>query len=349
MAIHLDRSILLLAGAAMLALAALILLLRPGRGINRALAALVAARGASLLLPQVSSDPAWSWTALEVQPYFALAVVPLALYCMHVLARTPGPGARRGAGWIALAAVLVLDLAYFVDHALVQTLAAGTAEVGAMQAAAGIQYTAFGPLWLLAGAAVPALAYLGLRLAVQYRHLARTRPDDLQGRQARLLLFLSSGLMLGALFDGASRLSALVSLLDAPGPFPWLPWGWAVMALPVLALVPAALTVAVLVGGRAPRTPLWRTERFMVGLAGFAFFSGFLRLLFPSDSDVAGSPLVLLLLGAWRLAMPALVAYALLRYPLHAANAAPQAGSASVGVDPDPKSRPAQPTRPAPR
>lgn len=304
MPIDLARSLLFAAGAAMLALAILILVLRPGRGINRALAALVAVRGATLLLPQVSSDPAWLWTAQSTQPYFALATVPLALYCVHAIARLgsrpPGPLA----GWAALGAVALLDLAYALDHSLYQTLALGDATVGALQAAPGVQYTSFGPLWLLVGAGPAVLAYLGLRALVHYRH-------EPAGPNGRLLLLVGGGLTLGGLFDGASRLTALTALLDQPGGFPWLPWGWAVVVLPILSLAPAIAATAVLAGSRGRAREDLRTERLLVALAGFAFFSGFLRLLAPPDSDAAGNALVLVLLGLWRLAMPVLVAFGL--------------------------------------
>src|SRR5688500_1220542 len=146
MPIDLDRTILFVAGAAMLAVAATILAAGPGRGINRALAGLIGARGAATLLRQASKDPAWAWAALNAQPYFSLAVLPLALYCLHAFSRVGERGARRGAGWIALGAVAALDLAYFLDHSLLQTLAPGDAPVGALRAADGIQFTAFGPL-----------------------------------------------------------------------------------------------------------------------------------------------------------------------------------------------------------
>jgi hypothetical protein len=305
----LDRSVLYIAGAAMLAVAAVVLAARPGRGVNRALAALITARGASILLPQVSDDPAWTLAALNVQPYFTFAIIPMALYCLHAFLRSGGVPVRRGSGWIALAAVAVLDLAYFLDHSLLHSLAPGEAAVGALRAGPGLQFTAFGPLAVVGSTIAPALGYVGLRLAMQYREHP-TAPN------ARLLLLVASGLMLGALFDGASRLVALTSLLDQPGDYPWLPWGWSVAFLPVLALLPALLSVAVVASkGQAEPRPLRRTERLMTALAGFAFFSGFLRLVAPADSDVAGSGLVLVLLGAWRLVTPVLIGYALVRHP----------------------------------
>ncbi|MEA3137211.1 MAG: hypothetical protein QOJ26_307 [Thermoplasmata archaeon] len=313
MPIDLDRTTLFVAGAAMLAVAVVILAVRPGRGLNRALAALVAARGAAVLLPQASNDPAWAWAALNAQPYFTLAVAPLALYCMHVFAHADGPGARRGAGWLALGAVAALDLLYFADHGLLHSLSPGTTEVGALRAADGIVFTGFGPLALVAGAVAPVLAYLGLRVAVQYR-------ETPQAAHAPFFLLVGAGLTLGALFDGASRLAALTALLDAPGGFPWLPWGWAVMALPVVALGPATLAAAILTAKKtSERRPFRTIERAVLVLAAFAVFSGFLRLILPSDSDVGSSGFVPLLMGTWRLAMPAFVGYAIVRYPLGAA------------------------------
>jgi len=292
----------------MLALSVVMLAVGPGRGINRAFAALVAARGAATLVPQVSNEPTWTWAAISVQPYFGLAVAPLALYCTWQF--TDPEGARRAkAGWWTLGAIALLDLAYLAEHSLVQTLQAGDATVGALRAAEGIAYSAFGPLWIVVGAAAPILAYLGLRLAIQYR-------QDPAGPLGPFRLLVSGGLVVGSLFEGTSRLAAVTALLDGSGGFPWLPWGWAVIALPILALVPASLAVIVLSSGRLSAEGAQRgLERTVVLLAGFAFFSGFLRLMGPTDSDVAGSSLVLVLLGLWRLAMPAFLAYALVRHP----------------------------------
>lgn len=310
MPLDLERSVLFAAGAATLALAVATLGARPGARVNRALAALLAVRGASLLLPQASDDPAWIRTALEVQPYLLFAVVPLALYCLHAFANLAGPGPRRGAGWLTLGAVATLDLAYFLDHSLVQTLAFGDPDVGALRAGDGVRYVAFGPLWILVGLIGPVLAYVGLRLAIQYRNEARLP-------HAPLLLLVAAGLVIGALFDASNRLVALVALLDDPGSFPWLPWGWAVMALPLLAFGPALMAVPVLAArGTAAPHALRRVERAVVVLAAFALFSGFLRLMAPADSDVGANPLVLVLLGLWRMATPILLGYAILRHPV---------------------------------
>ncbi len=117
---------------------------------------------------------------------------------------------------------------------------------------------------------------------------------------------------MGGLFDGTTRLAVLADLVDGPAGYPWLPWGWAVVTLPVLALVPAALGVAVLAANRSidPR-PLHALEGNLLVLATFAFLSCVVRLLLPADSDIGGHPTMLVLMGVWRLTMPVLVAWAL--------------------------------------
>ncbi len=313
MAIELERMVLLVSGVAMLAIAGAILVGGPGRGIHRAFAALVAMKGAAVLLSDVSNDPDWTWTAISVQPYFALALIPIALYCLHATPRGDEGQVKRAAGWLALGGVLVLDLAYWADHSLFHGLARDETATGALRAADGIVYTSTGPLAAVAATAGPLLALLALRLAMRYRADARSPSGMTQ-------LLLCCGLLIGALFDSASRLSALVSLLDSSPGFPWLPWGWADAILPVLALIPALLTVGVLVAGRAvERRPQHVLEGRLLVLAAFAFFSGFMRLAAPSDSDPGGSALVLVLLGFWRLMMPVLVAFAVLRTPLPSA------------------------------
>lgn len=322
MAFEPQRLVLLAAGASMLALGLMVLTMGARRSPHRFLGALVAARGMTVLLPQLGSDARWREAALNLQPYFGLALMPLAAICLATSLR--GTPRRHGLGWWAAGAIAALDLLYLLDHGLVHTLEPGVADVGALQAATGLRYTGFGPLFAVIAAGPLLLALLGLRYAVWYRQVAR-EPD------ARTWLLLSAGLLVGGLYDGTTRLAAFADLVDDPGSFPWLPWGWAVVGLPVLALVPAALGVAILAANRSidPR-PQHALEGNLLVLAAFACLTGLLRLLLPPSSDVAGHPLTLVLLGVWRLAMPVLVAWALvadarLRTPAPDARDAPAA------------------------
>lgn len=298
-----QRIVLLASAAGMLALAGVILALRGRNGWHLALGALIGARGMAVLLPQLATDARWSEAAVNLQPYFALALIPLALWCLVVPA-TPLQR-RRAVGWAAVGAIVALDLAYWVQHSLFHEVVAGSSGIGALRAARGLVYASFGPLFAVAALAPLLLGLLGLRYAVWYRQAARDP-------QARTWLLLSSGLLVGALFDGTTRLAVFTDLLDAPGGFPWLPWGWAVVGLPVLALLPAALGVAVLAANRSidPR-PHHALEGNLLVLATFAGLSGLVRLLLPADSDIGAHPAILVLMGVWRLAMPALVAWGL--------------------------------------
>ena len=306
MAIEPARAILLVGGAAMVCLAGVVITVGARRPAFRGFAALLAARGIATLLPQVSNDPAWLWAALQVQPYFALAAVPLALYCLHAFPRPSGQPPSPRAGWAAAGAIALLAGLYWLDHGLFHPVAAGDAANGALQAAAGIQYTGIGPLAVLAALTLPIMGLLALRFAIHYRAQA-----DQPG--ASTILLVAAGFLVGSLFDGASRMVALADLLDRGAGFPWLPWGAAWALLPALAIVPAALAWAVIAtGAQAERRPLRAMEGRVLALAFLALLSGLASLVLPPSADPAGNPVQLVLLGLFRLMMPVLVAYALL-------------------------------------
>lgn len=291
----------------MLCLASAILASGPGRGLQRAFAALLGLRGMTLLLPQASTDPDWLAAALHVQPYFVLASVPVALYCL--LSTADESRSNRRAGVAAVLGIVALAAMYWADHTLFQTIVPGEAPSGALRAGEGLQYTAFGPLALVGAAVGPLLALLGVRFAMRYR-------QDPAAATAPTMLFVAAGLMLGGLFDGANRLAALVNLMDDGQGYPWTPWGWSIAVVPAFSVLPAILTAGLLAAERhiAPR-PAHVAEGRLLVLALVAFFSGFLRLALPANSDPAGQVAVAILLGFWRLAMPVLVAYAFVRGP----------------------------------
>lgn len=301
MAFEPARAVLLLSGSGMLVLAFAVMAKAPGRSANRAFGALLAVRGAATLLPQLSSSAAFTIAVLQVQPFFALAVAPLALYCMASF--PDSRPSRRATAW-SLGVLVVAEAAYAVHHDWFQTLEAGAVTTGALQAAEGVRYGAFGPLTILAGLSPLVLAFVALRLALLYRR-------DPAGPAAKPMLLVCAGFLLGALFDGASRLVALMDLLDQGQTYPWMPFGWAVMVLPAAALAPGLMTVAVLATERRfdPR-PLHGIEGAVLLLAGIVVASGFARLAAAPSSDPAGHPAVLVLLGLSRLMMPVFVAWA---------------------------------------
>jgi hypothetical protein len=306
MAIEPARAILLIGGAAMVCLAGVVITVGLKRPAFRAFAALLAARGISTLLPQVSTDPAWLWTAIRVQPYFALASVPLILYCLYAFPRPGGQPPSPRAGWATVGAIALLAGIYALDHSLFHPVAAGDPASPALRAAAGIQYTGIGPLAVLASLTLPLMGLLALRFAIHYRQ----QPDQ---PGAATVLLVCAGFLVGSLFDGALRLVSLADLLDRSEGFPWLPLGAAWAILPATAIVPAALAWAVLATGRrTEKRPLHAMEGRILVLAFLALLSGLAKLLLPPEADPFGHPVALVLLGVFRLMMPVLVAYALL-------------------------------------
>ncbi len=310
MGLETGRLILLSSAAAMVLLGTLLAAIDFEKRVNRAFAALLGVRGLSLLLLQLSDRPSWNMFAARFQPYLALAILPLALYFASMYPRRRGPLARRGAGWVVLGAILVLDAIYFMDHSLYYTVAPGEPSSAAMRAAAGVQYTGFGPLATLPSLAFPLFSMLSLLFVWDY---TRTTP----GATRTSYFLVASGFLLNGLFDGASRLIGLFHLLGDPGGFAWAPWGWAIVALPASSLVPAVAALALVAAhrfrGRGGERPM---EARLYVAAFLALLTGLFPLVLAPGSDFFRHPATLILLGLWRLTLPALVTFALLRYAL---------------------------------
>lgn len=277
--------------------------------VNRAFAALLAARGLGLLLPQLASTPEWSRFSVAAQPYLVLAVIPLAVHFASVYPRPRGPLARPGGGWFTLGVILALDAAYLADHSWYHSIAPGTAAAAA-QAANGYVYTGFGPLAALASASSVVLAGLGLLFVHDY---TRSAP----GAQRATYFLVAAGFVLNGIYDGCRQAVGLGRLLEDPAGFPWFPWGWAVGVLPVLSLVPALAAVLVMAIHRfGVRDQELRLERRLYVLCALAGASGLLPLFLPAGSEFFAHPATVILLGAWRLSLAAFVTYALVRYSM---------------------------------
>ena len=154
-----SRIPLLAAGAAMLALAGVLLWMDFAKRVNRAFAVYLIARGGTLVLPALSG-PRLERLALDLQAYFLLALVPAALYFASLYPRRRGPLSGRWGGWIALAATVAIFLLYIADHGLYQTLARTPEGAGPGSASASWDYVDQGPLFALGMLAAVALQTL---------------------------------------------------------------------------------------------------------------------------------------------------------------------------------------------
>ncbi len=301
----------ILSDALMIGLAVWLLALDVNSRTHRAFAAVLVFRAATSdlgVLRRVLGAEATPWLQ-AMFGYFLIPVAALLLYFACVYPRRRFLGAWRHGGWIVLATVIFLELAYIFDHALLATWEPATPTTPSFSlAAGGLAYTAYGPLQLAAAALFPSFAAVALVLALEYR--AEERPT-------RSLFLIMAAFLLNSLFDGTLRLLELAELVNSGQAFPWWPWGWARALLPALTLPIALAALWVLAGVRhpGPKTRL-PPERVLLLWACLPVASAFL----VGGADVAeagwardGQSLVR---GAWRFVLPLVVTFALLRYRL---------------------------------
>lgn len=303
---------ILAAAAAMLALAGWLLWLDFGRTANRVFAALLALRAGTFILGAwrgVAGPDAQGWLT-AFAPTFIIPLLPLTLYLVSVHPRRRGPLARRGGAWLLAAGTAAAIVWAWLDPAAYAVTAPDSGGVYALGAGPDRAYTAFGPLILFTALRLPVFAFAAVVFARDY--VGASEPTR---RHSALLLYAGFGL--NAYFDGANALASLPVTLQDPGMLPWTPWGWAYVLLPTASLLLALASTAVLIRGQlAPRQGARRGVRGALIASGVAFASGIAVAQGAASTLPGGEKILVLVLGLWRLALPLLVTYALLRYSL---------------------------------
>lgn len=304
-----ERILILASAVAMLAIGLAVLAIDFSKRANRAFGALMAARAVSLGLAQIGVEPRLVRWALDVQPYVYLSLIPLACYFASVYPLRRGPLGRTGGGWVTLGIVAVLDVAYFLRHDLYHRLAPGPGP-SPLLGVRGLHYEAFGPFIVLTMAVTVVFSALAVLFARDY-----TRST--MGSQRTSYFLVAAGFIVNGLFDGSRLFVGLVDYLQSPAGFPLLPWGWAVVFLPSLGLPLAVAALALIAIHHFPERRKEKSAEFrLYAFSIMALATGLLPLVLPPGSDLFASPVLLVILGAWRLALPSLVAFALMRYAL---------------------------------
>lgn len=281
-------------------LAIALFLLDVGNRAQRIFALVMALRGltffaAPLRFEATTVRESVLWATLA--PYAIVPLVPLVVYflCLYPerrwLAKT-----RWGPPFLLLASA-GLTAWYFLDHASYATITATNPAL----------YVEYGPLFLLTGLRLPLLVGAGLVLARDYL-------KDPKGSRGFSLFLLVAAFTLNGLFDGVAAVLDLTAALSDPATS-WWPWTWTRWWLPVLAL-PLALATCL---SLFPVLALARQDRELQEITRFLFIAVPLALVTPLVRllpHAGAEDNVTFLMGVWRLLIPFLLAYALLRYQL---------------------------------
>lgn len=265
--------------------------------INRSFAVFLCLRGLATVvnrLPDIVGDDLY-WR--RVGGYVFLALVPSLAYFLAVYARPRRAVVGRTIRWAILVAALGIQWAYFQDHCLDLCVGADDRLIA-------------GPLAVLSFGVPVATGIVGLWLAIECaRDPARPRRDA--------AFLVSAGFVLLTILD-ASVSVALVARNGSSGMLAaFAPNAWAPLAIlaPVLGLPPALAALALYVrAARAEPAIAWRARRVLI-LAPLAAASGVFVGApppLPQGFQNAG----LFLIGLWRILLPALVAYAIVRHQL---------------------------------
>ncbi len=308
---------LLLAIVAMVGLGAWLLWLDFNRLAHRAFAAFLFFRAGTMLagVLRANATDAASFAYMDrIVPYLVFPVVPAVLVFILVYPKPRGwLGRRRWAGWGAVAVTVAAAIAYLLDHSLLWTTAPGQgAEL--VMAGRGNVYTDFGPLILFNALQFPVLALAAAMMTRDLMDGERGSP-----RFSEFLMF--SGFLLNAIFDSFQQGAILIDTLAGGHSVPGGVWGWAFALLPASTAIPTVFALGFLGVYGFGRGADAHSRRQTVGLLAaiplpllsfgyLAWFSG------SSLGAALGAPTMFTVLGLWRLVLPLLVTYALVRYQL---------------------------------
>lgn len=287
-------------GAALVALAIWLFALDVSNPAQRVFALLLGLRGLTFFLGPLQAEAATAsastlWAHLA--PYATVTFAPLVVAFLSLYPRRRGLGRTRWGLWALLAVTVAFEIWYLVDHGAHSTIRPGTPA----------RSIAYGPLFILTALRLPAFALAGFVLAGDYRRSP-------EGSQGFSLFLMVAAFTLNGLYDGMLALNDFYLDLRDPS-FQWLPWGWSLSLLPLLALVISVATcVRLLPLLRLARSSpeLQEVTRFFVAAVPLAILTPFTtHLPYAGAEDLAT-----FILAVWRLLIPLLLAYALMRYQL---------------------------------
>jgi hypothetical protein len=282
------------AAAALFALAGALLWLKFSSPVNRSFALFLFLRGMVSLTNQMrglagSAGEFVTWNALA--GYFFIAA-PFALLHFVLCYGFPAGRVRAAKALTALAA-LAAEAFYVADHCLAQC------------GGPSLETRHLGPLAFPYYAIHPALAAAALFLAWRARgEAAAARRHALRLLALAFLLNALLDATIVAWFDATTHLGA-----DSYAPSPWL----APVLLSPLAVFPLAVPALVLLA----RIPTARGKPAALSTAALALLAVLCGALvsLASDLGLPNSPGVFLV-GLWRILLPAMAAYAIVRHRL---------------------------------
>ncbi|HEV8360388.1 MAG TPA: histidine kinase N-terminal 7TM domain-containing protein [Candidatus Thermoplasmatota archaeon] len=290
----------LAAGIMMLALAALLLSFNFGHRANRAFALLLVLRGGATLTGGVAQAQDTLASALfwhHVYPYFLMPLFAAGLYFAAVY-----PHARRwlpSRAWAAapfLALMALVDLAYALDHNVfvdASTIALGSSTVSGRP---GALYPLV-DLWDLV------FGVVGLVFAVD---ATRSGP----GPRRRSLLLVSLGFALLSLYDGLHYLGPGSPMWTGAEAYPSR--AFVLTYIPTAIAVATSLLLARFARARPDADATRESRRYLFALGLAPLFV----LVEAAVSPGLSGPLAQFGGGVFRLGLPVLATYALLRHQL---------------------------------
>lgn len=238
----------------------------------------------------------------QVAPYFVIPMPFLIVWFASIYPRRRGPfGATRWGPWVLVAAILGFEAIYFFDHSTYIATEVLSRGDNAGNTWTAIAYRSEGPLAYALGLMYFGFAALTLVFTVDYIKLP-------PGPRKNGVFVVMLGFLLNATFDSTLAFSSLLADFDVFS-------GNQLIIMNGLGIVPVATSFGLLIYHSIKETDpvvdLHIRRAFI--LAGLAILSALFLLYNPF---AALGFMQLALTGFWRLWLPALVTYALVRHQL---------------------------------
>lgn len=288
------------AAALMFGLAGWLIYLDWRSTVHRVFSAFLFLRGMVIIagrVQDITTDPIIDDLWSRLSRYYLLALAPILIVFVLIYPRRRWlvdhlPG---GAATLTLAMIVPLELAYLLDHCIVSC--------------GGPAGLVPGPLLLLT-LGFPLVS--GLAAVALARELARTPPGHRRISLGLATIALTVNAAADGAFAAASSLAYPASWMSAYAPGAWtstLGWAWPIAVVPVLWV--AAILMRDL---RVSETRGFAVRALV--LISLAALTGIIAGLLPPSAHRGFTDPVSFVLGIWRLALPALIAYALVRHRL---------------------------------